>query len=251
MDSGPGSGSEVAAVIIIDPMDFRRAGVASLLQSWAGPRGYGIHAMGCAPPPAKPHVPSECGILVLSIGHWSLKEALVEEWAQSLSATVPSRPVVIMSEREEVDEAIAAFRLGACAFMPMSVDPAIALHAFTFVAGGGTYFPPTLLHRVNELHAKGLSLEHTQAIQVSSQPRGLTSRQQEVLSLLRQGRSNKVIARALSMQEATVKVHVRQILRKLGASHRTQAALIGALDPYLPAAGYRAGDKRTQGDHAL
>src|SRR5690606_26939929 len=54
----------------------------------------------------------------------------------------------------------------------------------------------------------------------------LTLRQHEVLEGLRYGKSNKHIARELNMQEATVKVHVRQIMRKLGASNRTQVALL-------------------------
>jgi DNA-binding NarL/FixJ family response regulator len=213
-------------LVIVDPMDFRRAGLASLLQSWAEPRGYSVFAMPCASPATAPQIPSECRILVLSIGHWSLKEPLVQDWAQSLRAAVPDRPLIVMSEREEVDEAIAAFGLGACAFIPLSVDPAVALHAFTFIVSGGTYFPPKLLHRFTEQYSTVIPLEHTKAIEVSSTSGGLTSRQQEVLDLLRKGRPNKVIARALSMQEATVKVHVRQILRKLGASNRTEAALI-------------------------
>jgi DNA-binding NarL/FixJ family response regulator len=53
----------------------------------------------------------------------------------------------------------------------------------------------------------------------------LTSRQTDVLHLLRSGQSNKYIARELNMRESTVKVHVRQIMRKLGAANRTQAAL--------------------------
>ena len=55
--------------------------------------------------------------------------------------------------------------------------------------------------------------------------RGLTTRQQEVLERLRQGESNKLIGRQLKLRESTVKVHIRQIMRKLGATNRTQAAL--------------------------
>src|SRR5690606_38324456 len=54
----------------------------------------------------------------------------------------------------------------------------------------------------------------------------LTRRQHDVLQRLRLGKSNKLIARDLDMQESTVKVHVRQIMRKLGAANRTQAALL-------------------------
>lgn len=53
----------------------------------------------------------------------------------------------------------------------------------------------------------------------------LTRRQREVLERLGQGKPNKVIARDLNMTEATVKVHVRQIMQKFGVSNRTQAAL--------------------------
>jgi DNA-binding NarL/FixJ family response regulator len=58
-----------------------------------------------------------------------------------------------------------------------------------------------------------------------AQTYGLTVRQQEVLEGLRRGESNKQIAKRLDIGEATVKIHIRQIMRKLGARNRTQAAL--------------------------
>jgi two-component system nitrate/nitrite response regulator NarL len=54
---------------------------------------------------------------------------------------------------------------------------------------------------------------------------GLTIREQQVLECLQLGASNKLIARQLKLRESTVKVHIRRILRKLGAVNRTQAAL--------------------------
>ena len=57
---------------------------------------------------------------------------------------------------------------------------------------------------------------------------GLTARQHEVLQLLALGHSNKEIAKSLGLLEGTVKVHVRDILRKLGVSNRTQAAMLVA-----------------------
>jgi two-component system nitrate/nitrite response regulator NarL len=53
----------------------------------------------------------------------------------------------------------------------------------------------------------------------------LTSREREVLTLLEESRTNREIASALFLSEATVKVHVRHILRKLGARTRTEAAV--------------------------
>jgi two-component system, NarL family, nitrate/nitrite response regulator NarL len=53
----------------------------------------------------------------------------------------------------------------------------------------------------------------------------LTAKQEEVLQLLRRGQSNKVIASQLGLSEATVKVHLRCIMRKLGVVNRTQVAI--------------------------
>jgi DNA-binding NarL/FixJ family response regulator len=53
----------------------------------------------------------------------------------------------------------------------------------------------------------------------------LTDREKQVLGLLGVGTANKLIARQLGLTESTVKVHVRHIMRKLGATNRTQAAL--------------------------
>jgi DNA-binding NarL/FixJ family response regulator len=56
---------------------------------------------------------------------------------------------------------------------------------------------------------------------------GLTARERQVLERLQLGASNKLIARQLNLRESTVKVHIRRIMRKLGAVNRTQAALCG------------------------
>jgi ATP/maltotriose-dependent transcriptional regulator MalT len=54
---------------------------------------------------------------------------------------------------------------------------------------------------------------------------GLTRRERDVLGLLSAGRTNKEIAQSLFLSESTVKVHVRHVLRKIGARTRTQAAI--------------------------
>ena len=60
------------------------------------------------------------------------------------------------------------------------------------------------------------------------QSRKLSSREAQILTCLRDGAPNKVIARQLNLSEATVKVHVKAILKKIGACNRTQAALWAA-----------------------
>lgn len=53
----------------------------------------------------------------------------------------------------------------------------------------------------------------------------LTQRQNDIIEGLQLGHSNKMIARKLNIAEATVKIHIRQIMRKLGVNNRTQIAL--------------------------
>lgn len=83
-------------------------------------------------------------------------------------------------------------------------------------------------------------LDETQMADVTpfgGRSRALSVREIEVLSCLRSGMSNKAIARKINITEATVKVHLKGLLRKIKASNRTQAALyaqahgIGASDP--------------------
>jgi two-component system nitrate/nitrite response regulator NarL len=55
--------------------------------------------------------------------------------------------------------------------------------------------------------------------------RKLSPREIQILNCLKEGAPNKAIARKLDITEATIKVHVKAILRKIGASNRTQAAM--------------------------
>jgi DNA-binding CsgD family transcriptional regulator len=61
----------------------------------------------------------------------------------------------------------------------------------------------------------------------------LTPRQSEIMVMLGEGKSNKEIARGMSVLEGTVKLHVRGILRKLGVKNRTEAVLAAAQGGYL------------------
>ena len=64
-----------------------------------------------------------------------------------------------------------------------------------------------------------------QVVSAPESPEDLTERETEVLCLLAQGQSNKQIAHSLNISEKTVKVHVSNILSKLGVQSRTQATL--------------------------
>lgn len=214
-------------ILVMDAMEFRRAGVLCSLEAWAA--SIGATAMGVAPANFEEEMPDEADIVlvVLSLGGLPLASEDAQRWLGQIRTVLPGRPVAILSDIETPDEAAAAFQAGAQGLLPTSLKPSVVLHALAFIQAGGTYFSPAaLLKPAAALHhpAAGGKWPST----AEGEADGLTPRQQEVLNFLQLGRSNKLIARALDMQESTVKVHVRQIMRKLGAANRTQAALMAA-----------------------
>jgi DNA-binding CsgD family transcriptional regulator len=93
----------------------------------------------------------------------------------------------------------------------------IAVEAVRFVLAGGTYVP---LECVLATGGSGIA-----AAQPSPSVGAVTGRELAVVRAIQQGKSNKVIAYDLNMCESTVKVHVRNIMKKLKARNRTEVAI--------------------------
>ncbi len=151
--------------------------------------------------------------------------------AQGFSALVhlrarhPQMPIVVVSGREESAVVQRALHHGALGFIPKSADSRTIGAAITAVLDGERWVPS---------HVDTASPvdpdEHDAALRV----RELTPQQFRVLQMLGSGRLNKQIAYDIGVSEATVKAHVTAILRKLGATNRTQAVLMAgklAIDP--------------------
>jgi DNA-binding NarL/FixJ family response regulator len=128
-------------------------------------------------------------------------------------------PVIVLSDAKSALQPKTirnALKSGAQGFIPTrTTEMPVAFAAIRFVKAGGTFAPIDLL----------LSGRPDRVpVNAEAPPPGrLTLRQMTVLSHLRQGKANKVIAHDLGMSESTVKVHVRNIMRKMGATNRTQA----------------------------
>lgn len=140
----------------------------------------------------------------------------------------PNIPVMIISgssEREEVEKALA---LGARGYLPKTLPGNVALQAIRKVVGGEIFVP--IDHNTNALmraYDHGMAADHLRhETPTIPDDKNLTPREREVLGYLMQGATNKDIARALDLQVVTVKLHVRGICRKLGATNRTQAVIL-------------------------
>lgn len=220
-------------ILVVDSMKLRRACFAQLIHEWATTRQLAITAISPTGLPSEFDSEPNCRLVVLSVGGASLHEPDTQVCLRELVSLMPATPLIVVSDLEMPNEVATAFTAGASAFLPTSIEPKLALQVMAFVLDGGSFFPPHLLlnHRKEASGAGGG--EQKPIDRTDDAPSGhsrLTGRQQEVAHLLRRGMSNKLIARELMMTEATVKVHVRQIMRKLGATNRTQAALC-AIDP--------------------
>ena len=142
-----------------------------------------------------------------------------------LRAQHPELPVVVVSAREEPTVMRRALDHGAMGFIPKSVDSATLGQALSQVLEGDRWAPPAALAA-----PAAEPDEHDAAKRVAE----LTPQQFRVLQMLGEGLLNKQIAYELGVSEATIKAHMTAILRKLGASNRTQAVLIAgrlALEP--------------------
>lgn len=215
------------SILLLDALALRRESIRSLLEPWSSAIAFDFIVM---PPEELLNAEvqeSRIKLAVLVVGGMSLGMQEQQDAMALVKRTLPESPCVVLSDSHESDEAIVAARAGMQAFLTTAMQPAIVRQALAFVLAGGTYFPrEALLAPKSGVTNGGRIADIAHA--------GLTTRQSEVVERLRYGKSNKVIARELNMQEATVKVHVRQIMRKMGAANRTQVALLAQVNAHTP-----------------
>lgn len=134
-----------------------------------------------------------------------------------LRARHPQLPVVIVSAHEDPPSMRRALDHGAMGFIPKSSDTATLAQALRSVLDGDPWFPPDAL-----AEAATSEDERRAAAGLAE----LTPQQAKVLQMAAAGRLNKQIAYELGTSEATIKAHMSAVLRKLGASNRTEAVAI-------------------------
>lgn len=240
-------------VLVFDDKKLRRAEVASLLTSWAASHHLKVLDTEGDELLKLPEHPS-CRMCVVSLGGESLDQrhrALI----RCARGLFPQAPIVVLSDEDDVEDVLDAFRAGSNGFLTSMMAVEEALAVLTFVLLGGCYAPPSVVSKIGVRDFKPsperrpklittpagqMSIAARHRISLAERPARedddasfggaqpastLTGRQRDVLNCLSSGQSNKEIARALDMSEATVKVHIRQVMKKLGVANRTQAAL--------------------------
>ena len=134
--------------------------------------------------------------------------------------------IVALALRDSRELMRRAMQLGAVGYLVESVSAQDLIMSLEVVIANGAVFPPELLSLLSEVAVEPERLLQGVARRADGTSfSGLSGREVSILEGLMLGESNKVIARKLMIAEATVKVHVKAILRKVRVKNRTQAAM--------------------------
>jgi two-component system nitrate/nitrite response regulator NarL len=134
---------------------------------------------------------------------------------QGLREAYPAARIVVLADRVTIDGLRDAMAAGADGFLAKTVSPEALVQSLQLVMMGEKVYPTNLASLLAEAGAPV----------PQGSLRGLSTREQEILHLLVTGASNKAIAIRLGITEATVKVHLKTVLRKVDVGNRTQAAV--------------------------
>lgn len=160
---------------------------------------------------------------------------ILESHAAQLHSFHPSALVAVMQDdsRQPIDGKSVFGRTIIRGVLPMNLKLDVWLSVVRLMLRGGEYFPPYMFQSL--MARKELAKP---AVPRSSQARSeqreelhealdeLTERELEILRMVSQGLQNKLIAAALRLSENTVKIHIHNLITKLGAHNRTEAAAI-------------------------
>lgn len=204
-------------ILLIDDHTLFRSGVSALLQRQADFEVVDEAADGLeGVKRAKQHHPD---VILLDINMPGLSGI---ETLQLLTQDLPGTAVVMLTVSEDIDELSAAMRAGACGYLLKDIDPDTLAASIRKAAAGQS---------VVAEHMTAKLIDQMRRPVPPAAPRAdgggemLTAREREIIRELARGASNKEIARALDLAESTVKIHVRNVLRKLKMTSRLQVAI--------------------------
>ena len=132
----------------------------------------------------------------------------------ALREAAPATRTVVLSADDRPETVLAAIDAGASGFIPKASESPLLREALASVLGGGVYVPALAAGPAEQ--------------PISADRLGLTPRQVDVLRMLVDGGSNKLIARALELSPSTVKSHLEAIFQRLQVNSRTQAVVAAA-----------------------
>ncbi len=205
------------STIVIDRNRLFRAGLKSLLVDEIF--GSVVEASSVAEMQAEVESGSVPELIVVEM---SGEQGTSANYLQQIRGAVPAAKIVVMADSLNPDSLVESFAAGADGFLLKDISCESLVESLRLVLIGEKVFPSRLATLI--LNGGGrLTAQPRSTVKLNDY--NLSDREVEILRCLIEGHSNKVIANNLHITEATVKVHLKSILRKINASNRTQAAI--------------------------
>jgi DNA-binding NarL/FixJ family response regulator len=181
-----------------------------------------------------PHKLQSHPSLVLIVHAGEDFEAAVEQ-IELLRERHPKARIAVVADHYRLDEMVSAFRAGASGYFIDVMTCDVFVKSIELVMMGETIFPPAFMSSIlryeSDHFAKAEPRNDNDKVITFTAERSITQqlspREKSIMQCLIAGDSNKCIARKIDIAEATVKVHVKAILRKIRVQNRTQAAIWG------------------------
>lgn len=158
------------------------------------------------------------GAILMSVSGRKADDPAVASEIVKLTSEFKNIPVVILSDTDDLAQILRALECGARGFIPTSVGIAVCVEAIGLAVAGGIFIPASSFLAMKHL------VSNSGVVENPSLAGMFTLRQEEVVQALRKGKANKIIAFELNLRESTVKVHIRNIMKKLKATNRTEVA---------------------------
>jgi DNA-binding NarL/FixJ family response regulator len=156
-------------------------------------------------------------VVLCQCGHTKADAIEEVERLAERSEQIGGCPAVILSDNEDPDLIVQMLGKNVRGYVPTSLSINVAVQAMELARAGGVFVPASSLIAAHRVPGGAASaMQKTNGL--------FTARQAAVVDALRRGKANKIIAYELKMRESTVKVHVRNIMKKLRATNRTEVA---------------------------
>lgn len=131
--------------------------------------------------------------------------------------TNPQARILVLSSMEDEDRIVSAIQAGALGYFPKTAPRSYLLEAIRKVADGIPYMPAGITLKLFQ------GLRRIKTVPTGEEQVALTARQQEILMLLSEGKTDEEIGKTLHLQESTVRAHIHHILQRLRLENRSQA----------------------------
>ncbi|MGE0259818.1 MAG: LuxR C-terminal-related transcriptional regulator [Alphaproteobacteria bacterium] len=213
------------SIAVIDASRLARAGLVSLLRDMGFGKIYEADALTALEAQEEDINKIEIMIVRVSDDRTDPKEIMTQ------ARNIMENPrVMFLVPRLDVNLLSECFSAGASGYLSESASQETLMGSLRLVKAGGKVFPEELAELIPSITA---ARRHRHPLSASDNgdgipEGGLSDRELDILRELGNGQPNKVIANELGIAEATVKVYVKRVLKKIGVHNRTQAALWAA-----------------------